>query len=90
MENKILDWQKRLIKLTEKHIILSEGHCKPAEPCIQIGIGNDLKWFAEIYSYLMEFHDGGRHHSFEGDTWEQLSKKIEEGIKKEEAEVKPR
>ena len=77
--------QKKLIELTKRWISI-HGYGKSEEPCIHIGITNtnDWTWFAEIYSYHMDFEDGGRHHYFYADTYEELIKKIWEAIKLEE------
>lgn len=75
--------QTRLLDLTDKLRVLSEGHCKGAEPSLSIQLDNELRWSAEIYSYLMDFEDGGRHHFFEADTPEELFRKIHEAIDKE-------
>lgn len=74
--------QTRLLDLTDKLKELSEGHCKGAEPHLSIHLDNELKWSAEIYSYLMDFEDGGRHHYFDADTPEELFRKIHKAIDK--------
>ena len=85
-KDKIIELQKRLEKLTERHRVWSEGHSKAFEPSITISIGceTDWKWNGSIYSYLMDFHDGGRHHDFRGRTIEELLDNMEKGIAKEE------
>jgi len=72
--------QTRLLDLTDKLMVLSNGHCKGAEPSLSVRLDNELKWSAEIYSYLMDFEDGGRHHFFEADTPEELFKNIHQAI----------
>lgn len=87
MNEKIKNLQRRLNLLTEILTIMSRGHCKGAEPVLSISIGRDMKWNAEIYSYLMDFHDGGRHHHFEADTLEMLLSDLDAAIVLEEVKV---
>lgn len=74
-------WQERLEALFKKALIDSEGYCKLGEPSITICYGNDHEWYAEIYSYLIDYTPkGGRHHSFKAKTLQGLIKKVEDAI----------
>ena len=80
----------KMLKLTERHKILSEGHCKSAEPAMMICWNNDGSFSAEIYSYLMDLHDGGRHHFFDAPTIQELYEDIKEALENEERWLKER
>ena len=87
MKNIIEDFEKRMLKIFAREVLRSEGYCKSAEPSITICLSNDLKWSAEIYSYLTDYTPtGGRHHFFEADTFEELVAKIDRAIKEHEEE----
>lgn len=78
------DFQKRLIDLTNDWKEAAEDFAgKPAEPAISIHLDNDMKWSAEIYSYILNFDDGTRHHFFNADTLPQLLNEIDAAIIKE-------
>ena len=80
----ILELEKTLINLFERKLEDSDGHCKSGEPCITIGITNELTWWAEIYSYTLEipFADipSGRRYHFEADTYDKLIAKLRKSI----------
>lgn len=79
---KLLDIETKLIELTDRQMVLNDGYCKGEEPSISVGIGRDLKWWAEIYSYLLEFPDShGRHHYANADTYEKLIFKLDIMVK---------
>ena len=82
-KNELEKIQKKLIELTERWLKIN-GHGKLFEPSLTITIDNCMNWHAEIYSYQMDFHDGGRHHYFEAETFEELIEKIWNSIKEEE------
>jgi len=83
MCRELIEIQKKLLEMTEK--AYSIGMCdKLGEPSIYVGIGNDMKWFAEIYSYMLELSDSGRHHYFHADSFEELIKKIWNAIERAE------
>ena len=48
----ISERQKKLIELTERWIHLTGCGGKSGEPSISITLTNDMKWIAEIYSYM--------------------------------------
>ena len=79
--------QKKLIEITKRWIDIL-GYCKPFEPSLSITLDNEMNWRAEIYSYVMDFHDGGRHHYFEAKTFAELIEKIWKAIKEEEKKLK--
>lgn len=79
---------KRLNELTRKHKLISGGYCKPVEPSLSITFLNDNTWSAEIYSYLLNFQDGGRHHHFYAKTYSALIKILKRAISKEEGLLK--
>lgn len=84
--NEIEKLQKKLIELTKRHLDVS-GYGKLFEPTLTIGIDNELKWFAEIYSYQMDFHTGGRHHYFYADSFDELIEILWDAVKKEEEKL---
>ena len=86
LKNDLVELQKKLIELTERWLKITE-YGKGGEPSIYIGVTNDWTWFAEIYSYQMDFHDGGRHHHFEADTYEELLDELWKAIKEEEKKL---
>jgi len=86
--DEVVKIQKKLIELTERWIHLTGCGGKSGEPSISITLTNDMKWIAEIYSYMMDFHDGGRHHYFEGKSFDELIQKIWRAIEEEEEELK--
>ena len=83
--NIIKSFENRMRKIFEKAVEDSEGYCKPSEPSITICLSNEGKWYCEIYSYLVNYsEEGGRHHSFYADTFEELVKRVNKAIKKQE------
>jgi len=86
LENDLVELQKKLIELTERWLKITE-YGKGSEPSIYIGVSNDWTWFAEVYSYQMDFHDGGRHHHFEADTYDELIMLLWEAIYEEERKL---
>jgi len=83
VKNDLEKLQKKLVELTHRWLKITE-YGKSSEPCIHIGLNNENIWFAEIYSYQMDFEDGGRHHYFYADTYEELIQILWEAIRKEE------
>ena len=82
-----LDLQKRLIKLTE---YMREHHDmagKGAEPSLAISVGCNLTWCGEIYSYLLNFEDGTRHHFVHAATYPELIDALDAMITNEEKKV---
>ena len=86
LKNDLVELQKKLIELTERWLKMTECG-KISEPSIYIGVTNNWTWFAEIYSYQMDFYDGGRHHYFEADTYEELIDELWKAIKEEERKL---
>ena len=83
-----LNLQKRLLKLTDAMMEkYGEFAGKPSEPALIITVSNDLTWSAEIYSYILDFEDGGRHHFFSEDTYDKLISVLDAAITREEGKL---
>ena len=84
--NELLNLEKALLYLFEKKLKDTDGHCKHGEPCITVGVTNELTWWAEIYSYTLEIPDAdiphGRRYFYEASTCEQLISKLKKSINK--------
>lgn len=80
--NDLWIFEKRMLAVFELERKKYDGHCKAFEPAIKIGLTNDLTWWAEIYSYLVDYTpSGGRHHLFEAGSYPELIEKIDKAIK---------
>jgi len=82
--NDQLELQKRLIRLTQRFFDQYHECGKPDEPSLSISVENDLTWCAEIYSYVLSFDDGTRHHFFEAKTYPELIHILDDAITREE------
>jgi len=92
--NKIKELHNRMVKLFEQELTVADGYCKSGEPALSIEINNDGTWYAEIYSYLVNYpSDGvggdGRHFGYTAKTFDELINKLDAAISKVEKEAIP-
>jgi len=85
MKDILKGFQDRMQKIFDRQMEQNEEcHCKAGEPSIEIGITNSGDYWAEIYSYVIDYKDGGRHHRFTSSSYKKLISLIGKAIKEHE------
>lgn len=86
--DKLREFEERMIACLHEDIrVTGDGHRKSAEPNLVIGISNDMTYWAEIYSYRVEYVTSGRRHDFFSKDLEDLFDQIDRAIRRKEREL---
>lgn len=85
---KLNQLHKRLSTLTEKNKKQAKKRSRPSDPAITISIQVDKNgnttFFADVYSYSLEFKDGKRNHTWSSKNLNDLMRQVDKAIQKEE------